>query len=287
MNVYYLQLRKLLSERYAAGEAQAIAFRVLEEAFGLSRTAIYADKGNEFSPADTALFENIARRLATGEPLQHVLGYEWFGERRFRVTSSTLIPRPETWELVEQAAALRLPAGARVLDAGTGSGCIAVSLALAHPEWEVEAWDVSPGALAVAKENARTPGAGNVRFELRDMLGADAFPNAPHYSLIVSNPPYVCEEERAGMERNVLDFEPGTALFVPDDDPLRFYKALARGARRSLLPGGGLMVEINERFGRDTAACFEAEGLTVAGILKDMCGKERFVTAFLDRKLSI
>ena len=162
----------------------------------------------------------------------------------------------------------------RLLDAGTGSGCIAVSLKLALPDADVTAWDISPEALSVARGNARTLGA-DVHFELRDILAPpDA---AACYDIIVSNPPYICEYEQSSMEAHVTQHEPHTALFVPDADPLRFYRALCHHAKASLSPGGHLLVEINSAYGPGTARLFTAQGLQHVQLRQDAFGLDRMV----------
>lgn len=264
------------------GELAAEVFYVLAD-FGVTRTDVYADKVRQFSESERRRLLNICGRLYDGQPVQYALGYAWFLGRRYRVDASTLIPRPETGELADWAVAearsvARDGQGLHILDAGTGSGCIAVSLALALPRAALTACDISAGALAVARGNAGELGAG-VRFVQCDMLAS--LPAGPGgFDLIVSNPPYVCQRERADMERGVLDYEPHTALFVPDDDPLRFYRALARHAAAGALRSGGrLMVEINRAYGPDVAALFEREGLHRAEVRRDAFGCDRMVMA--------
>ena len=277
MNTAYSDLRRLLTPVYGEREAHAIAMMVLEEAFGIGRTAIYADKVRQFSQDEQQLFLNICKRLQAGEPVQYVLGYEWFAGRRFAVSSDVLIPRPETEELVEWVLSLPLSAKGSLLDAGTGSGCIAVSLQLALPEWQATAWDLSNQALQVAQANAEALGA-KVQFEQRDILAP--WPDDKVFDLIVSNPPYICEQERSSMEAHVLNHEPATALFVPDTDPLRFYRALAVGAANGALkPDGLLMVEINRQYGVQTAELFEACGLRQVELRRDAFGNDRMVAA--------
>ncbi len=259
--------------RYDAGEARALALLVMDEAFGVGRVDVYAGKVRHFSDEERRRLANISQRLQAGEPVQYVLGGATFRGRRFGVEPGVLIPRPETEELVSLALGARPRS---VLDVGTGSGCIAVSLALEAPGCAVEAWDVSPEALAVARRNAAALGA-DVRFRLRDALAAP--PAGPGFDLIVSNPPYVCESERAGMEEHVLRHEPHLALFVPDDDALRFYRALARIGRACLHPGGRLMAELNAALAGDTAQLFAAAGYRDVALHRDAYGRRRFVEA--------
>lgn len=293
MNRLFDHLRGELSQVYPVGEARAVAFWLMEEAFGVSRTDIYADKVRQFSQDERERLDNMCKQLVEDRrPVQYVVGHEWFLGRQFRVTSDVLIPRPETEELVnwavEKTKKCQHPRPI-IMDAGTGSGCIAVSLALALPEAEVSAIDLSEGALAVARENAEKLGA-RVHFQKADMLQPWDFliqkevstspkgvPPSQKMDIIVSNPPYICQREAAEMEQNVLRNEPHTALFVPDDDPLRFYRALAREAMLHLRPEGWLLVEINRAYGHETAHLFEEMGLKNVEIRKDSFGNERMV----------
>ena len=289
MNEDYQHLRTLLAPVYGPGEAQAIAFLVMEEVFGLSRTDIYAGKVSQNSEDERRRFVNICQSLAQGLPVQYALGTAEFCSRRFRVTPDVLIPRPETEELVAWAVASahalqQEPATdprplrpLRLLDAGTGSGCIAVSLKLALPDAEVTAWDLSPAALEVARGNARQLGA-DVHFEQHDLLAP--WPEQPPFDLIVSNPPYICQSEQADMEAHVLDHEPHLALFVPDADPLRFYRALAQAAQHHLASHGCLLVEANRAYARQTAELFRQSGLQHTQVRRDAFGNERMVGAW-------
>lgn len=274
MNPEYLELRAALNPLYGEGEARAIAFMVMEDAFGLSRTDIYVGKVRQFSVDERIRLHTMCEQLKAGVPVQYVLGKEWFDGHEFKVTPAVLIPRPETVELVEWAAAQQ--GASRILDAGTGSGCIAVSLKLRLPDAQVEAWDISPEALEVAGGNAARLGA-EVCFEQHDMLqpwGEDKV-----FDLIVSNPPYICERERAEMERHVLEHEPEGALFVPDDDALLFYRTLAeRAVGGALREGGRLMVEINSAYGSETVSLFEKCGLHDVELRKDEFGNDRMVS---------
>lgn len=271
---------------YDAGEAKAVGLLLLEEAFGLSRTAVYADKVRHFSEEDCGRLADMCRRLQTGEPVQYVIGAAWFCGRRFAVGPAVLIPRPETEELtnwaVAEAKALPVSMVApsrplRLLDCGTGSGCIAVTLAKALPEAEVWAVDLSAEALATARANAGRIGV-DVNWLRHDLL--HPWPEAMGtFDLIVSNPPYVLHRERADMETHVLDFEPPQALFVPDDDPLLFYRALAREAARRLRPGGALMVETNCALAHEVAQLFSQSGLNSPKVRHDAFGRERMVCA--------
>ena len=219
-------------------------------------------------------------RLLAGEPLQYVTGWTEFYGRRFKVCPGVLIPRPETEILVREACqrALNLEAP-RVLDLCTGSGCIAWSIALEVPGARVTGVDISEEALRVARDQSKPPSNDPV-FMQADVLQEGTFPGAP-FDIIVANPPYIRDSERAAMHRNVLEHEPELALFVPDDDPLVFYRAIAGIAARSLAPGGWGMVEVNEALGAETAAVFEAAGLGKVQVFPDFFGKDRFVSFVL------
>jgi len=215
-------------------------------------------------------------RLLRGEPLQYVLGSAEFFGREFKVSPAVLIPRPETELLVEEALGCIGAYGpdARVLDLCTGSGCIAWSLLLERPGLSVTAVDISEEALEIAR--SQFPGSPSPAFVRADILREAQFDGGP-FDLIVSNPPYIKEGQKAQMRRNVLDFEPEIALFVPDGDPLLFYRAIAGIARRQLAHGGVGIVEINEEFGPETAGLFRDCGFRDVSILRDLSGKDRFV----------
>ena len=235
MAMTYSELWRPLTAVYDEREAQAVARLVLEEHFGLSM----ADALTGRMP-DEAELAGIQQRLLAGEPVQYVLGWTEFGGRRFTVRPGALIPRPETYELCQW---IRLTGPCDVLDIGTGSGCIACTLAAEQPEARVTGWDVSPMALEIARENAKRTNV-HVSFEQVDVL-RQCRSIGDSWDLIVSNPPYVCEREKGAMERNVLDHEPHLALFVPDDDPLLFYRAIAAYGQEALKPGGWLYFELN------------------------------------------
>jgi release factor glutamine methyltransferase len=222
--------------------------------------------------------EEDLRRLCSGEPIQYVLGYTVFCGERFRVGPGVLIPRPETEQLVTEAVRLLREAGpgARVLDLCTGSGCLAWSLARAVPGTELVGVDLSESALSYARSQSPSS-AGEPAFLRADVLDTEQpFPYGP-FDLIVSNPPYVRDSERGAMRPNVLDHEPAEALFVPDGDPLLFYRAVARWAQRFLRPGGAGIVEINEALGAETAAVFRQASFKNVQILPDFAEKDRFI----------
>lgn len=342
----YNQLWKRLSAIYNEREAQAIVRTVLDALFGMSLTDICLGKVTQLSADDTTRLEKIMQRLEKSEPVQYVLGSEWFAGRLFDVAPGVLIPRPETEDLVkwacdeakekednskeergkeekevskkrealkkeeqplssplkEEKEGLRKGEDASqkeeqllssllknnnevsekgeeaphpsILDIGTGSGCIAITVALALPQARVTAWDISTDALAIAAGNAHRLGA-SVRFEHQDALNAPD--DEERWDVIVSNPPYICDRERADMSDNVLSYEPELALFVPDSDPLLFYRAIARYASKALKPGGRLLFETNTAYAHEVAQTMADEGFTAIEVRNDCFGKPRMV----------
>lgn len=353
----YNQLWKRLTAIYNEREAQAIVRTVLDALFGMSLTDICLGKVTQLSADDTTRLEKIIQRLEKSEPVQYVIGAEWFAGRLFSVAPGVLIPRPETEDLVkwacdeakekekednskkergkeekedskkgeapkkeeqnlssplkEQKEGLRKEEEASkkeeqlqssplknnkevskkgeeaphpsILDIGTGSGCIAITVALALPQARVTAWDISPDALAIAAGNAHKLGA-SVRFEHQDALSAPD--DEARWDVIVSNPPYICDSERADMSDNVLSYEPELALFVPDSDPLLFYRAIARYASKALKPGGRLLFETNTAYAHEVAQAMADEGFTAIEVRNDCFGKTRMVKgAFIREEL--
>lgn len=344
----YNQLWKRLTAIYNEREAQAIVRTVLDALFGMSLTDICLGKVTQLSADDTTRLEKIMQRLEKSEPVQYVLGAEWFAGRLFDVAPGVLIPRPETEDLVkwacdeakekekednskeergkeekevskkrealkkeeqplssplkEEKEGLRKGEDApqkeeqllssllknnkevskkgeeaphpSILDIGTGSGCIAITVALALPQARVTAWDISTDALAIAAGNAHRLGA-SVRFEHQDALNAPD--DEERWDVIVSNPPYICDRERADMSDNVLSYEPELALFVPDSDPLLFYRAIARYASKALKPGGRLLFETNTAYAHEVAQAMADEGFTAIEVRNDCFGKPRMV----------
>lgn len=270
------RIRTALQGTCPPEEATAIARLLAEELYGLSQLDIYMGKDRKLSEEELHNLENILARLQNHEPVQHVLGYADFCGGRFRVNGHVLIPRPETAELVNLILQDYPSPPARVLDIGTGSGCIPITLARHWPESDIHAWDISPEAIETARCNNALH-ATRVTFRECDILHGESG-DVPPFDLIVSNPPYIKEAERTTMERNVLDWEPHLALFVPDNDPLCFYRAIAsRAAAGLLLSGGRLYFEINRAHGADTAALLEAYGFADVELLKDLSGNDRIV----------
>lgn len=272
------RLTDALAPLYDPREARQIALIAAADRAGLgSRTApLVADPDREIDLDEERAAEWI-RRLAAGEPLQYLIGETDFYGRTFRVDRRVLIPRPETEELVDRIRRTE-PSPRRILDIGTGSGCIAVTLALELPAAQVSAADISDDALAVARANAARLGAA-VDFRRADALHglADAFAGEEPFDLIVSNPPYVPERERAAMHPNVRDHEPALALFVPDDDPLRFYRAIAEAGHRLLHPGGALCFEIHHEAGEALTALLAALHYTRIELLHDLRNRPRML----------
>lgn len=274
----YEEFWKPLTAVYEAGEAKAIARMVMEVRFGLSMTDIICGK-----TGDEGEMLTLRQRLLTGEPVQYVLGQADFGGRTFHVEPGVLIPRPETYELCQWS----LPPTpskwkGHILDIGTGSGCIACTLAAEIPHAEVTAWDVSDDALRIAAENAKRANV-HVSFEKVDILTPPLLYReglGVGLDIIVSNPPYICNKERAEMERNVLEHEPELALFVPDDNPLLFYRAIARFAQQALLPDGCLYFEINPIYVNDMKQMLCDEGFKHTEVRNDQYNKQRFTKSW-------
>ena len=268
----YRELWRTLEPLYGNGEARAITDYVLDVCFGLSKADILCGAVEEMTAEKTAELNKIFGRLTEGEPVQYVLGRAEFSGRWFNVRPGVLIPRPETEELCAWITADSKASGSpKVLDIGTGSGCIAITLQLDMPESKVTAWDISADALDVARENAQQLGA-NVSFVRQDALNAKP---EGEWDVIVSNPPYICEKEKKDMAVNVLEHEPHTALFVPDADPLLFYRAITRLAVQTLSKGGRLYFEINPIYADETCRMMRAEGMTEVELRSDMYGKQR------------
>ena len=270
----YLEIKKIIGNEYANGEASAMALMLLEDVAGISRTQALMEENVDEDTMGT--LRTMAERIANGEPLQYVTGKAEFCGMSFKVNSNVLIPRPETEELVEWIVdvAKRKEGRVRVLDIGTGSGCIAVSIAKNVGTAQVDAWDVSEGALRTARENAASNGV-DVRFERVDVLSFDGKTSNEKYDIIVSNPPYICKSEAKDMERNVLEHEPHIALFVDDDDPLLFYRRIADIGNHLLNDGGLLFYEINRQYGAETIAMLQASGYSNIVIRQDQFGNDR------------
>lgn len=262
---------------YDSGEANAIADRVMESLTGSDKTERMLYKNNPISPEEEDKLYVYTVKLLRHEPLQYVLQEAWFFGLKFYVDKNVLIPRPETEELVDWVIThCRFPLGSlAILDIGTGSGCIPVALKRRLRKASVTAIDISEAALAVAKRNAANLGA-DVEFMQLDILDTTAWNMLNPVDIIISNPPYIPENNKASMDTNVLDFEPHSALFVPDNDALLFYKAIVNFAKSGLKPEGLLFFEIHEDLGPAVISLLESEGFS-ATLKRDMQGKDRMV----------
>ena len=310
----YQQLWQSLTPLYDAGEAQAIVRTVLDVKYGMTLTDIICGKVNEISADEERKLEEIIIRLQKGEPVQYVLGEADFAGRTFHVEPGVLIPRPETAELCQwiekdmieksivssgdspEDSSGNSPQATDdaklILDICTGSGCIAITLGLNIPNSEVTGWDISEDALRIAQGNVEMMKAGNVRIEHQDALAlpkaantteiSDSEPDSSpskDWDLIVSNPPYICEKEKADMEKNVLEHEPSLALFVPDEDPLKFYRAIAEYASSTLKSGGALYFEINPIYEKETREMLLKLDFKDIETKEDAFGKKRMMRA--------
>lgn len=294
----YHDICQRLTPLYGQQEAKAMTRLLLEDLFSLSFADILCGATEHLSDADTMRLQQSVDRLLNAEPLQYVTGTAFFCGHPFHVAPSVLIPRPETEWIVDTAVNLVTSGSSpRILDIGTGSGCIAtsISLALTDRHCYTEAWDISEDALRIAADNVKRLGA-EVEFRRRDALrleedlpaeekleaeqgGAEALRDSASWDIIVSNPPYICNREAADMHANVLRHEPHLALFVPDTDPLLFYRAIARYAMRSLRKGGWLLFECNTLYAHDTARMALDMGFATSVVEDDCFGKPRFVKA--------
>lgn len=261
---------------YEEKEIHSIFKIILMDVFHYTNIDIHLRKHENLEESFVNKFREIIFTLKKGCPVQYIIGSTDFADMRFGLNPSTLIPRPETEELVYQIARSSPPTSS-ILDIGTGSGCIAVSLAKLLPQAKVSAIDISREALLQATENAENNRA-NVLFMERDILNFEQYA-WDTYDIIVSNPPYVRESEKSRMHRKVLDFEPGQALFVPDEDPLLFYKQICLFGQQYLRPGGMLYFEINEALGKETSELLAECGYVDIAIGKDLFDKERFSQA--------
>ncbi len=265
-----------LGRRYDAQELEMIKRALCTELLGVSALAFYTKETLPASAERDALLESALARLSKGEPLQYVIGSTPFCGLTFKVDGRVLIPRPETAELVEWVAQDAAPSGS-LLDVGTGSGCIAISLAHRLKGWKVQGWDISDGALEVARENNRLNGT-QVEFRKVDIFNASS---DCRFDVIVSNPPYVLDSEKGQMEDTVLDYEPHLALFVSDTDPLLFYKVIAEFGHKTLNPGGKLYFEINPLKVEEMKNMLMVAGYRDLEVRRDIFGKPRMIKTIL------
>jgi release factor glutamine methyltransferase len=276
---YYVlnQLRTI----YEEGESSQVADWIMEKITGSKKTERMLYKNSILSNDEEILLRNYTERIMQHEPVQYVLNESWFGGLRFYVDKNVLIPRPETEELVEWIISnCKFPVDElKILDIGSGSGCIPISLKRRLKKAEVWSCDISPETLAVARKNALALGT-EVNFMQFDFLSAEQRSQLSSFDIIVSNPPYVPAKDAQQMKDNVLKFEPATALFVPDNDPLVFYKAIAEFGKEHLNPAGNIYCEIHEDLGPATEQLFKSHGYTTE-LKKDMQDKDRILKAVL------
>jgi len=271
------QFNQSLEEIYHEQESSGLFYMALQKVAGSTRMQFLEQQQQEVAPQIMDTMLSLLEDLCAGKPIQYIFEEAWFYKLRFKVNANVLIPRDETEELVDLIIRTERGKGlqkGRLLDIGTGSGCIAIALKKNLPLFDVSALDVSDGALAVAIENAKSNDV-SVTFILGDILTY----SSPHqYDIIVSNPPYVKNDERSDMHQNVLDYEPHTALFVSDDDPLVFYRAIADFALHNLVKGGRLYFEINEYLGREMVALMEAKDFSDIQLIHDLQQKSRMLS---------
>ena len=271
------QIREALHGVCSDAEALSLAKMLLVDVFGFSTLELYGGKDRSFSEKEQMHLTDIVHRLQNHEPVQYIIGKETFMGLVFEVDGNVLIPRPETQELVEWIVEEHRSNGhCRILDIGTGSGCIPISLAHFLNEAEVEAWDISVGALEVARRNAVH---NHVKVQFREQDVFAVIPSSSQYDVIVSNPPYITEKEKVDMEANVLDWEPSIALFVPDSDPLLFYRKIAELGLKMLVTEGALYFEINRAYGAMMKSMLENMGYKHVELRKDMFGNDRMIKA--------
>jgi release factor glutamine methyltransferase len=269
-------IQNQLSDIFSKSEISYLSRLILSDACNVSFTDITSVKMSDLSDTDGQKVKDMIIRLKKNEPIQYILGTTEFYGLPFRVTPDVLIPRPETEELVAWILSENTENRLSILDIGTGSGCISVSLAKNRPDADVFAWDISEKAIAIAAENAKQ---NNVRVHFSEQNVFASYLSGMVFDLIVSNPPYVLENEKNTMEENVLDFEPHIALFVPDENPLLFYERIACIAASCLKPNGKLYFEINREKGGAIAEMLQQKGFTDIELRKDISGNQRMVRA--------
>lgn len=265
-----------LGKIYDSQELPSLTRTICCDLLGISQSAFYIKEKVVLGVEQEVLLNEIISRLQKGEPLQYIEGKTPFCGMEFKVTPAVLIPRPETAELIDWVTSEHSHERLRLIDLGTGSGCIAIALSRQLPHATIDACDISSEALAIAYENNLTNGT-SVSFFKHDMLNITT--PLPHsYNIIVSNPPYIRQSEQRDMERIVTEWEPHTALFVPDHDALRFYRTIAEiGKTHALIPGGAIYVEINQGLGAETVALFESYGYQEVTLRKDIYGNDRMI----------
>ena len=276
MHPVYQKIKQELKEYYSDSEATALARMLLMEKFCFSKLELFGGKDKQVFKKDLDVLDEMLSRLKIYEPIQYILGKEIFCGLEFEVNKNVLIPRPETQELVEWVISDSINKTTRILDIGTGSGCIAISLVKNLPQAKVDAWDISPGALHVAEKNAGIHEV-CIEFRLIDVLKEVSVNQV--YDTIVSNPPYITEQEKSDMDSNVLDWEPSGALFVPNEDPLIFYRRIAQIGKQILKKNGALYFEINRSYGKETLELLLELGYQKVQLREDCFGNQRMIKA--------
>jgi len=269
------EIRQALAGYYSSEEINVFARYLLEKIVGVSSVGLLADWNRTLTAEQREQFRQMTERLKAYEPIQYILGECYFSGLVFHVRPGVLIPRPETEELVLHIAEEWKGKEAHLLDIGTGSGCIAIALADRLPQCKVSAWDISAEALDIARENAVLNNL-SIDFQQKNILEE---PLGESFDVIVSNPPYVLEGEKEVMEPNVLRYEPAVALFVPDADPLLFYRRIATLALQALTPEGTLYFEINQAYGKETKELLQTIGFSQVELFQDCFGKDRIIKA--------
>lgn len=271
-------IKKSLDLCYPPGEISSLTRLIMEQVCGILPHQLLLGKGKELSDTEKEEIKQIVQRLKDSEPIQYILGEALFYGITFRVTPAVLIPRPETEELVELILQDYSDKEARILDIGTGSGCIAITLARQLKQARIHALDISPEALVIAQENAQINQV-DISFVEADILSTSENPFRQKFNCMVSNPPYIMNKEKVEMEQNVLAHEPHQALFVPDNDPLLFYRAIARLGQGWLQDNGHLYFEINAQCGKQTTEMLQAEGYNAIEVIQDISHKDRIIKA--------
>ena len=267
-----------LSSLYGELEAQAIVCLLFEDLLGIRKTDIFTKNSDVLSKSDLIKLKYAEADLLQQIPIQHIVGFAYFMDLKIKVNKDVLIPRPETEELIQLVLNDFKDASIRILDIGTGSGCIAISIKNKLPKANVQAIDVSEKALNLAKENAKVNGV-DVEFTQIDILNErewQKFSNQK-FDVIISNPPYVTQSDKLQMQKNVLEYEPELALFVPEENPLLFYKSIAEFSKRYLVPKGKIYLEINEGLANETKSLYIDSGFFNVDFLQDMMGKKRMM----------
>lgn len=276
-------IQKSLEDNYPPQEIRSFTRLIMEHVCSIPPHKLLSDKDKELSNREKEEITGIVKRLLQSEPIQYILGKTCFYGYDFLVNPSTLIPRPETEELIDYILSDHKEEKLRLLDIGTGSGCIAVTFARERKGAEVIGIDISSAAIDTARENARLLQTENITFIQADILSESQSEQmiSGKFDLIVSNPPYIMEKEKDSMEKNVLGYEPGSALFVPDHDPLLFYRRIAQFGKKRLNPGGQLYFEINALLGKEMVGLVNDEGYKEIKLIPDLSGKDRFIKAMI------